>query len=82
MQKVLAIQEASAANNPYLQGKSSFKVVRQVGGQSSKRRKTERVVVPEVHTFGATEVRFFHFPRVSRLIPTDIGNPGGGTKCG
>ncbi|KAF8248769.1 Mis6-domain-containing protein [Wilcoxina mikolae CBS 423.85] len=55
MQKVLAIQEANAANNSNSQGKSSFKVVRQVGGQSSKRRKTERVVVPEVYTFGATE---------------------------
>lgn len=52
---VLSIQEAEAASNLE---KSAFKVVRQVGGQSSKRRKTERVVVPQVHTFGAVEVGF------------------------
>ncbi|KAA8895854.1 Mis6-domain-containing protein [Sphaerosporella brunnea] len=52
MQQVLAIQEANAANNPNEQQKSAFKVVRQVNG---KRRKADRSVIPEVHTFGATE---------------------------
>ena len=58
LQTVLSIQEAEAANNLHGQEKSAFKVVRQVGGQSSKRRKAERVVVPQVHTFGTVQVGF------------------------
>jgi centromere protein I len=54
MQQVLSIQEAHAARAANEPQKSSFKVVRQVNG---KRRKADRgVVIPEVHTFGATEV--------------------------
>ncbi|CCX06676.1 Similar to Centromere protein I; acc. no. Q8AYS7 [Pyronema omphalodes CBS 100304] len=55
MQKLLSIQEASASLNPLNETRPNFKIVRKVGSQSSKRRKTERVVVPEVHTFGAIE---------------------------
>ena len=58
---MLSIQEAEAASNPHHQDKSAFKVVRQVGGQSSKRRKTEGVVVPQVHTFGTIEVGAFFY---------------------
>ena len=53
MQTVLAIQESYSGTTDTV-GKSSFKVVGQADGH--KRRKMERVV-PEVHTFGATEVR-------------------------
>jgi centromere protein I len=55
MQKLLSIQEASASLDPLNESRSTFKIVRKVSSQSSKRRKTERVVVPEVHTFGAIE---------------------------
>lgn len=50
---VLAIQETDAAVNPDPMEASAFQVVRK---QSSKRRKTDRVLVPEVYTFGAVEV--------------------------
>jgi len=53
MQTVLAIQESYSGTTDTAD-KSSFKVVGQADGH--KRRKMERVV-PEVRTFGATEVR-------------------------
>ena len=60
---VLAIQETDAAINPDLMEKSAFHVVR---NQSSKRRKTERISVPEVYTFGAVEVHPFNSVFMSR----------------
>lgn len=53
---MLAIQEIDAVANPDQQQNSSFQIVRRIDGQASKRRKTERVALPEVYTFGAIEV--------------------------
>ena len=58
---MLTIQGANAASNAGLQGKTTFAVVRHANGQASKRRKTNRVVIPEVHTFQAIEARSTNF---------------------
>lgn len=63
MQKVFAIQEASASLEKLEEERSSFRVARMVQGHVAKRRRTEVVVVPEVHTYRAVEV--------SRGTPTD-----------
>ncbi|KAL7276680.1 hypothetical protein RUND412_000340 [Rhizina undulata] len=55
LQKVLAIQEASAANSQDAFEKSSFRVIRKVGGRGSKRVKTGHVALPAVHTYRAVE---------------------------
>ncbi|KAH8149893.1 uncharacterized protein LAJ45_06045 [Morchella importuna] len=55
MQKLLLIQESSAADYSGPSEASSFRIVRKVGGQGTKRQKTNHLALPEVHTFHATE---------------------------
>ncbi|KAI5803123.1 Mis6-domain-containing protein [Geopyxis carbonaria] len=55
MQKLLAIQESNAPNEPNNVEKKAFKVSRRTGGQVLKKRKTADLFVPEVYTFGAVE---------------------------
>jgi hypothetical protein len=56
MQKVYAIQEASASMAKRDEDRSSFRVARMVHGHIAKRRRMDVVIVPEVHTFRAVEV--------------------------
>lgn len=56
MQKRLSIQESNSSDYSDPSEASSFKIVRKIGGQGTKRRKTSHLVLPEVHTFHATEV--------------------------
>ncbi|KAL0637894.1 hypothetical protein Q9L58_003116 [Maublancomyces gigas] len=55
MQKRLSIQESNSLDYSDPSEASSFKIVRKIGGQGTKRRKTGHLVLPEVHTFHATE---------------------------
>lgn len=56
MQKLLLIQESNAVDYSGPSEISLFRIVRKVGGQSTKRQKTSHLALPEVHTFHATEV--------------------------
>lgn len=60
MQKVFAIQEASALEMKQEEERSSFRVARLVQGHVAKRRKMDTVIVPEVHTYRAVEVRILY----------------------
>lgn len=55
MQKLLLIQESSAAEYSSPSEASSFRIIRKAGGQCIKRQKTNHLALPEVHTFHATE---------------------------
>ncbi|RPB05832.1 Mis6-domain-containing protein [Choiromyces venosus 120613-1] len=56
MQRLLLIQESNAddCSGPS-DSRSSFRIVRKIGGQGMKRQKTNHIVIPEVHTFRAIE---------------------------
>lgn len=57
MQRRLLIQESNSLDYSGSSSEAaSFKIVRKVGGQGTKRQKTSHLVLPEVHTFHATEV--------------------------
>lgn len=56
LQKRLSIQESNTLDYSGSSEASSFKIVRKIGGQGTKRRKTSHLLLPEVHTFHATEV--------------------------